>query len=412
MKLLKNICAFSVCALIALTSSLFSTLAANVDPFSANGKILSVSHGGNRDDYPAFSLEAIDSAFALGADFVSVNIAKTADGTFVVCESENLSEIAAENIEGKVSDCDISLISTLHLKDSQCSIPTLEKAIECAKDFGKILIIDFDWEEHQRVYDFFIEQNALDNTILRVRQPRKEIKKFISLTNSKCSVLPAYHGNILFNARGYITSLSSIGCQIISLGTKNSFGVVFHQSVISAFSKNNHNSRAMISTVDPDECGQRPDNAFSWDDLIDRGYSVIETDCIKDLVKYISNVQDSRQEVLSLINKADSTDISNLSAKSKTEIADARNAANKAVSTLSSYKSITESKSMLNRALSSLTYDHSGSVSKEGVFSLTFGKVLAIILVTGALIIVQLFFYFRRADKKLPSKFRDIFNKK
>ena len=411
MKLFKRICVFSVCALITFVSS-FSTFAANVEPYSANGKILSVSHGGNRDDHPAFSLEAIDSAFALGADFVSVNIAKTSDGTFVVCKSENLKEIASENIDGKISDCDISLISTLHLKDSQCNIPTLGSAIECAEKFSKTLIIDFDWEERQLVYDYLVEQNALDNAILRVRESRKEIKRFISLTDSKCSILPAYHGNILFNARGYITSLSKTGCQIISLGTKNSFGVIFHQSVISAFSKNYHNSRAMISTVDPDECGQRPDNSFSWDDLIDRGYSVIETDCIKDLVKYIFDTQNSSQEVIALINKADSISTSNLSAKSKTEIAAAKETANKAVSTLSSYKTITQAKSMLNRSLSSLTYDNSDSVSKEGVFSITFGKVLAIILVTAALTIVQFFFYFRRADKKLPAKINNIFNKK
>ena len=61
--------------------------------YSYETKLLCISHRGDTALYPENSLEGIKSALKKGADFVSVNIEKTADGVFYLCEDESLGNI-------------------------------------------------------------------------------------------------------------------------------------------------------------------------------------------------------------------------------------------------------------------------------------------------------------------------------
>ena len=65
--------------------------------------ILCISHRGDTTEYESNTSEAIISAFEKGADFVSVNIRKAADGKLVLCK-ENESEIEGELLSDLLSN--------------------------------------------------------------------------------------------------------------------------------------------------------------------------------------------------------------------------------------------------------------------------------------------------------------------
>lgn len=407
MKFTKRI--LSALIVFALISA-FSVMAYAHDivPFTADGKILSVSHGGDTMQYPKNSLEAIKAAFETGADFVSVDIRRTEDGKFALSDSDDLGAVSLEGKGMHISMLPLAQITLLHLTDktanlSECLITDLSAALKVAVAYDKSLIIDGEWENREQIYSCICDNNAEKNAALRTDASKKEISQFISATEAKCRIVGEYHGNVIFNARKKISGLSSVNCPVIYLGTKNSFGVIFRSGVISAFSKNAHSSRAAMKTYDINESGGRPDCEDTWDDIIDRGYSVIETDRIADLVSYIKRIEDKRKTLSSALSQADSTQLGYLTLQSQKDIKESRESAVSALTSISSFKRLSLAESNLNMALNNKVLIDSAGKAEKGTLNVTPGRIIAVLLVTAAFLFVQIYFYYMRADKKLPA---------
>lgn len=391
------LCSFSVMA-----------YAHDIVPFTTDGRILTVSHGGDTTEYPKNSLEAIKAAFDKGADFVSVEIKKTQDGGFVLAGSDNLGEISSEGKGLLISMLPVEQVKLLHLTDktantSKCLIADLPSALKLAVAYDKTIIIDGEWESREQVYSVICSSNATNNSAIRTEAPKKEIKDFISATDSNCKIIGEYHGNILFSARKKISDFISADCPIIYLGTKNSFGVIFRNGVISAFSKTGYSSRAAMKTFDINESGARPDCDETWDDIIDRGYSVIETDRISDLIDYTKRLENKRKTLSAVLVQSESTQLSTLTLKSQREIEKNRESAAAALTSISSFKKLSFAESELISSLNGKVLSGSAGKAEKGTFNVTPGKIIAVILVTAAFILVQVYFYYMRADKKIPA---------
>lgn len=390
--------------------------AQDIVPFSSDGKIISVAHGGNTMEFPENSLSAIKSAFEKGADCVSVSVIKTTDGVFVLSRSDELGVITSEGRGMLISKVSFEQISSFHLKDkagsaSQETVTELSTVLKTAAAYDKTVIIDCDRADKEAVYDIIRECDAENNALIRTTESAKEIALFNEKTNSSVGVIGQYHGNILFTARSYIKSLSAQGCKMIFLGTKNWFGEIFRTPVLSAFSQSGYTARAAMKTYDTKESGLRPDSENTWNDLIDRGYSVIETDRIEDLLSYIAKLENERASLSDLVNEAKSVDSTLLTIQSSGNIESAVKNAEKALTTISSAQTLSLAKSALNNALSGKVFIDSPESSDAGVFSVTPGKIIAIILVTAAILVVQIYFYYRQADKKLPQWLRKLLHK-
>lgn len=415
MKLFKKITAFLFAAVLALAVSV-TAYAHDIPSFSESGKIISVAHSGDTMSYPKNSLAAIQSAFELGADCVSIDIKRTADGYFVLSQSDELGSISLEGSGMVISKLPLSQITSLHLTDksgklSEHLITDLQTVLQAAIAYDKTVIIDGEWESREQVYKFICDNNANNNAIIRTDAPKKEIASFITATSSMCRVIGEYHGNIIFSARSYITSLSKAGCSMIFLGTKNSFGVIFRNGVISAFSKTGYSARAAMKTYDMNESGTRPDCESTWSDIIDRGYSVIETDRIADLVSYLDKLNTERQELSALVSQAKSVESAFLTVQSRKDIETALKDAEHSLTTISSADTLSLQKSRLNLALNNKVFTDSSDKSSQGVFKVTAGKIAAIVIVLFVFIVVQIYFYYKQADKKLPRWIKKLLNK-
>ncbi len=112
-----------------------------------------------------------------------------------------------------------------------------------------------------------------------------------------------YKGNIYPIAVSAISKYSkSEDGAIIQLQTNNQDGVILHNSVTSGFVK--HGSYGMFSTADSTRSAKRTDSARSWDDLIARGYTVIETAYPADFAEYLKANTAERQKLESSVNTA------------------------------------------------------------------------------------------------------------
>lgn len=403
MKAIKKISAAVLTAVIILSTALCAS-AASIRPYSETGAIVSVAHGGNWGEYPIYSKEAIESAFEVGADCVSVSVKKTADGKFMLCKYDDLGKIYAPYKGQLISQMTYEQVSAMRTTDSlgaltDSGLSELFDAIDAAKRYDKTIIIDDGWEWRKELYAYIVENDALSYTVLRTDSSKSDIKEFIELTGGKLRIIGKYHGNIIFNARSYVKSLSEAGCCAVQLSTKNPYGVIYNRSMLSAFGKNSYFSRAMASTYDPDMCGQRSDTESTWNDLIDRGYSMIETNEITSLVNYISRTSSLRSQLIELTSTTEKLNTENCSEKSLKEISQAREEATEAITTLSSYETLSKAKYGLTLALNDLSVSNENH-SRKGVLKITFGKILAVILVTAAIVAGQVYTYKMQKRKK------------
>lgn len=393
--------------ILTIMTALVCTLpssAAQIQSFSENGKIMSVSHGGNRAEYPLNSYEAISSAYEIGADCVSVTVQATKDSVFVISKYDDLGKMHSAYKDVLISENDFQSIQSVNLVNNSgaitsCTICTLADAIEVTKRYDRILIIDNAWEKRNDIYSFLVDNNALENVIIRTDAKKKEIKEFLTLTDNKVNVIGSYHGNFIFSAKSYVSGLSDLGCKAVMLGATNPFGVIFNQSMLSSYSANDYSARAMIATYDPDLCGQRTDTPATWNDLIDRGYSVIETHNIRDLVEYLNDLTKTQDELKEIMATIEAVDITACSVVTASDLQEAKDAIYKELTTLSSFEALSKAKHQAMMAFDNFSLE-SGHYEKRGVLKVTAGKIAAVVLVSGGIIAAQVYFYKMRSKKK------------
>ncbi len=403
MKTIKKIFTIVISILVIVLST-FCVSAAEIKPYSESGTIISVAHGGNWGEYPIYSEKAIESAFEVGADCVSVSVKRTSDGQFVLCKYNDLGKLYAPYSGQLISNMTLAQLSEIRITDSLAALSDnrlceLSDAVDAAIRFDRTLIIDDGWEWRNELYSYLTEKNAVSYSILRTDASKSEIKEFVELSGGLFRVIGSYHGNIIFNARSYVSTLSKSGCCAVQLGTKNPFGVIFHQTMLSAFGKNGYVTRSMIATYDPDLCGQRTDTESTWNDLIDRGYSMIETNNIEGLVNYISRINTLRNELKSISLNLDNLNTDNCSVKSFKDITEAKAKASDALMKLSSHETLMSAKNNIFLALGELSVSNENHV-KKGVLKISAGKIIAVVLVTAAIVAGQIYTYKMQQKKK------------
>ena len=395
MKNLKKVLLMTTALLFVLFLVAISAFAGDGSPeeklINDNG-ILSVSHRGNSAEFPENSLEAIKSAEEIGADFVSVSVGKTADGVLVLCDTDVPLSQVCKTDEACIAEIGSSELAGLYLYDGDGSVSgytmaTLEEAVRAVDD--SLLILDNAWSYRDEVYALLKSLGKKDRVLLRTDVSSKEIAGWTK-DNPGLFVIGVYKANIVFNAISHFNRLTENGQPLVQYQSKNYFNVSFGSFVADRFSSSD-STRAIAAMYSPDLCGQRQDNCVGWDEMIERGYSVIETNCIASLVRYIRSTEEARDRLSSLCQKAQNTDFSVLSSVSAKNL---RTALNKAEDVLNDPKSSSgEAESAfsdLNESMKNLAFQGSGDVQK-GNLTITAGKVIAAVLVGAALLAGEIY---------------------
>lgn len=393
--------------LLASLAVLPASAAANTPAFSElknpTGNLLAVSKYGNTRDYPEQSIDAILSAAEQGADIIYVRVRKTSDNYIVLMADENLSRMCVDSL-GNVANKNISEIgyhelSAYHLRKStgslhepitESTIPTLQEALQ--KLEGKaLLLIDGAWDFRDDVYNLLTEQNALNTAIILSRGDKKETTKWLASKSTMPLVIASYHGNIVFNAKSTVSKTLAGGAVGVMLSTGNAYGMNFKNSVMSKFGEN---GRAVIDMTDPALCGKRKDNAEGWNDVTARGYSVIITDNIPELLEYFDRVHKQKDRLNETIVEAQKVDVTLCSTSSSKALKDAITSAKAMMSAPASEQSLTEANYELRTALNGLT----NRTEDEGK-TVTTGRIVAVVLVVLALILLEVILESVRRNK-------------
>ncbi|MBQ1995689.1 MAG: hypothetical protein II237_05815, partial [Clostridia bacterium] len=360
--------------LIITIFSCFSAFAVTAEEaLTVKNKIIAVSYRGDTENYPENSLEAILSAKEIGADMVSVSVTKTKDNTLILAENENIRNFCNAEAD-TISDTEWAQLENCRLYDNSgkltdCKIATLPEALEKSEDI--ILILDISAEDKDFVYGVVEAYDASDRVFLRFKEKSNDIVEWVNSKATKPNVIGIYSGNIIWNAISHIENLSEV-CSIVQYQSKNYFNVMYGSWVGDRFSAEGK-ARALAPAYDKELCGQREDNASGWNELIENGFSVIETNNIASLAEYAERADELNESLRKLTEKAENTDLSAYSDVSADNLQKALKRANEELqSNVSSVGELESASSQLLLAMNRLNLSDS-TESQKGALNITAG---------------------------------------
>ena len=385
--------AIFILSLILFTAlSVSSAIAADasdiVSDFSDGKKnIICIAHRGDWHSFPENSAEAINAAAEY--DAVSVDVRLTADGKPVLMADEKVDRMSVDgegkSVSGKVSSFTLAQLKELYLRESNggtdkkkttCRIPELKEIYETAAGRTAVML-NVQENDIKTVYDYVKALGKLDETVFRIiAKPQKIIELTKDLDG--VNVTGNYQGNIIFLATSAVKKYFAANIYTIEMGSTNGNGVLYDNFLMKRFVGS---KRAMVSMVNG-RCGKRADNETGWDDLISRGYSVIETDFPAELTEYIRKTETAATDLEKNIDIYANTDLSPYTSETEKAFSSALSAAKKTLDGRSSFSELTDARSALQSAHDSLKVGAKKNVALK--FRFTPVRIIAVVLCAAA----------------------------
>lgn len=363
----KKIYTFLLTIVCLCSAFSFISVAENEQAHYPADELMCISYRGDTALYEANSKQAVLSAFSKGADFVSVNIRKSQKGDFLLC-SENAEETAGVPLKEMLS----------MLKDNQ------------------VLILDFDSELRDEIYDLLKNENALDKAWLRIKDGASEINSWVA-DKDDVNVIGVTSSFNVFTVRSFVKELYHLPA--VQLQSKNYFNVMYDSWCYSLYGSR-EGTRAIAPMYDPDLCGQRSDSEDGWNDLIKKNFSIIETNNIESLVAYKVHSRQLKDNLSALLQKAQQINPEIYSLVSRENLADAIESAEMLINgRLASNDELQSVASTLQRAMNNMTLSD-GTDTQKGALNVTPGKVIAAIVVGIAILAAQIYTYKMQKRKK------------
>ncbi len=385
--------AIFILSLILFTAlSVSSVIAADASDIASDfsdGKknIICIAHRGDWHSFPENSAEAINAAAEY--DAVSVDVRLTADGKPVLMADEKVDRMSVDgegkSVSGKVSSFTLAQLKELYLRESNggtdkkkttCRIPELKEIYETAAGRTAVML-NVQENDFKTVYDYVKALGKLDETVFRINaKPQKIIELTKDLDG--VNVTGNYQGNIIFLATSAVKKYFAANIYTIEMGSTNGNGVLYDNFLMKRFVGS---KRAMVSMVNG-RCGKRADNETGWDDLISRGYSVIETDFPAELTEYIRKTETAATDLEKNIDIYANTDLSPYTSETEKAFSSALSAAKKTLDGRSSFSELTDARSALQSAHDSLKVGAKKNVALK--FRFTPVRIIAVVLCAAA----------------------------
>ncbi len=373
--------------------------------YSYEQKLLCISHRGDTALYPGNSLRAVESALEKGADFVSVSLDKTKDGVFFLCERESLGNVCNAPFES-LSELGSSEVSRYRLydiygKETDYQLISLEALIK-ETDSEDGIILDILPEDKDAVYDVLYKNKALDRIIIRAKEGSDKLADWAKSKEERVNVIAVYGGNIIFSTISAMSNITESEMPAVQYESKNYFNVAYGEFFTSRY-LHTENARSVAATWSPDLCGQRGDSSEGWNELISKGYSVIETNNIEAFVTYREEAERLEKSISELVEKAFYVDKGVYSEVSISNLDKAILNGKTLVS--GGVFSLDEAQQAYSRLLFALEdmKISTGEVDTRGALNVTAGKVTAALLVGAALLCGQIYVYKMRKTKEKKS---------
>ncbi len=360
---------YTVLLIIICLFSVFTFAAAAQDnSYYPPQEVMCISYRGDTTLYEHNSKEAVLSAFSKGADFVSVNIRKADSGELVLC-SENAVKIKGASLK--------EVLSLLGEED--------------------ILILDFDSELKDEVYDLLKKENALAKAWLRIKDSAKNLNMWVSSKDEEPTVIGVCSSFNIFTVQSFVKKLDNMPA--VQLQSKNYFNVMYGSFCYSLYASR-QGTRAVAPMYSPDLCGQRSDSEDGWNDLIKKNFSIIETNNLDAFITYRDNARVLKENLSLLLEKAQAIEPENYSLVSRENLADSIERAKMlVVGGVTSCDELQSAHSALLLSINNLTLSE-GEDTQKGALNVTLGKIIAAVLVGTAILAAQIYVHKMQKEKK------------
>lgn len=177
----------------------------------------------------------------------------------------------------------------------------LSAAVKAVEHTGVMLIVDADSiEEADEKLKETASLNETGSVLFRIKAGADKSVKWAE--DNSALLIGCYKGNIYPIAIAKIAGYAQPVCRAVLMQTNNQDGVILHNSVTSFFEK--HGISGMFSFADSAKSAKRTDSARSWDDLIARGYDIIETAYPADFAQYLAQNTAEREKLGASVEKA------------------------------------------------------------------------------------------------------------
>ena len=260
-----------------------------------------IAHRADWRNFPENSLEAIESAIAMGVDIVELDVHRTADGEIVVCHDKTINRTT--NGKGKISELTLDYIRSRYLRaghgaTTRYKMPTLAEALDVCK--GRVLInLDKAINYYDQIMEMLVERKMADQVIMKSSKSPAAMKEFFSHHKQNMLYMPIINYNTkswgkheqLFN--DYLaTDLPFIAFEMCWNGSLPGEKKVFNRVLKSG-------KRLWINTLWGKLCGgyengYYDDRAVGNEDkiygkILSYGASMIQTDRPAMLIKYLES---------------------------------------------------------------------------------------------------------------------------
>lgn len=272
---------------------------------------------------------------------------------------------------------------------------SLTQAVKALENTAAALIVDADSIEEAD--EKFSKISALNTTKEVYYRIKDGAGKCVDWAKSNGALLMGYYkGNIYPIAVSKISNYAQPSCSAILLQTNNQDGVILHNSVTSFFEK--HGIKGMFSFADSTKSAKRTDSARSWDDLIARGYTVIETAYPADFAIYLKNNTDERTKLTQSVSAAKTTSTEGCAPNRVKDYTSALEAAEILLSdSTSATYAMADARAVLDEAVRNISVPDGSKI--QGDVEFTAGRVVAALFGIALVLSWQLFFRSRWAKK-------------
>ena len=309
-----------------------------------------------------------------------------------------------KTVSANVSDKSLAELKAFYLRaengsedkpKTDCRVAGLEDALAQVSE-ESVLILNTTCADFETVYSEVKTLKAEDKVIFRFNSDsNSDIIKATSGRND-ITAFGNYQGNIIFMATSAVDNTIKNGMNIIELGSANENGVLYDDFLMDRFDSQ---GKAMASMVNG-RSGERPDNERGWDNLISKGYSVIETDYPEQFSQYVAQVEREKESLNYYIDLYKSTDLQPYTTDTENAFASALSTAETVSAQPSSLSELQNARFALQSAYDNLTLGEKKAVTLK--FEFTIGRLIALVLCGGAIIAAQIFF-FKKRDKSKKS---------
>ena len=286
------------------TRIMCAALAAGI--FAATGLaetngVLVASHRADWQFGPENSLESLKHAIHFGADIIETDVRMTKDGHIVVMHDYAVNRTT--NGSGYIGDLTLDEIRALRLRDNlgamtPFQVPTLEEYISVAK--GKAwLYLDkagYDLPGHEegtlvrKLLEIARANGTLAETVFVLPWPYEKAKRIFGDDLEKVRYCPVVEDNLPdleAYVDEYLAKLQPFAFQFRMASLDSKTFALLPKVLASG-------SRAFIAATWPNHTANHDDRVslfespgLGWGWLVDRGFTILETNHTRDLVRYL-----------------------------------------------------------------------------------------------------------------------------